>query len=420
MAITTDNPWDSAAIRRAIRLLGSHSSRVGDPQSTARALRLVWDIIQRRGASTEIFQLPGTMPLVVVGRGPILLMTHLDDPHPFAQVDDIGPPTTEDDIVTAPGITRKAGLLAVLRSILGSESVAEQVTLVIEADRHDGSRSFAYWLDSTEHAFTAALCEVADIPVPAPATFLANTGLITIDIALSTEDCVESVYGGVQSDIVHELVSTLASLKSSEGEILIPGFYDGVTTPDADGLGALQRVAAPVGAWLTRGTQPSDDRLSSSHLTLGAFLAPSIVTRDVRVTSTAPYLPSAVSATTEVRVMPGQDAAAIARSISAYVLDRIPSANVETTLLRPAARSAAFDSAALESIATVIPVAAGNSPAGLLDAVGVPTLGFSTVWRDPAQFEEQISLSAIETHGQTIQALVRLLGSGEAGGDPSR
>lgn len=408
--MTNDTVWDASAIKRAIRLLGSHSPRVDDAQSTARALRLVWDITQRRGADTEIFQIPGTMPLVIVGRGPILLMTHLDDPHPFAQVDEPGPPAITGDIVISPGITRKAGLLSVLGAILGSGSVADLVTLVIEADRHSGSPAITHWLDSSERRFSAAVCEVADIPVPAPALFLANTGLVSVTIQLTASNpVVESVYGGVRPDITHELASTLAALKSGDGEVLIPGFYDGVTTPDTDGFGTLQRVATHVGAWLTRGALPSEDGLSASHLTLGAFVAPSIVIRDVRLNHTNPYLPGAVSASIDARIMPGQDASAISRAITEFVRSRIPAATIDTSMLRPAARTSGVDPGRFETLAPVIPVAAGNSPAGLLDAAGIPTLGFSTVWRDPSLFEEQISLASIDRNARMIQALVRMV-----------
>lgn len=421
MATNTDHVWDAAAIRRAIRLLGSHSPRIDDPQSTARALRLVWDIVQRRGAETEIFQLPGTMPLVVVGHGPILLVTHLDDPHPFAQVAEVGPPSMTDDAVAAPGITRKAGVLAALGAILDDESFAERITLVIEADRHNGSQALAYWLDGTERTFDAAICEVADLPVPAPAIFLTTTGVVTVTITINASGgSIERVYGGVQPDVGHQLVAALASLKSADGEVLVPGFYDDVMTPDADGLAAIQGVASSVGAWVTRGVQPSDDRLSSSHLTLGAFLAPSIVVRELQLDGGGPYLASEALATIEAQIMPGQNASMIARAIADAVTSRIPDALTETLLLRPAAKAGTFDSSALAAIAPVIPVAPGNSPAGLLDAVGIPTLSFSTVWRDPAALEEQIYLSSIPENSRTIQALVNLVARSRDGAELGR
>jgi len=421
MVSASDQPWDAAAIRRALRLLGSHSPRIDDPQSTARALRLVWDIIQRRGTRAEIFQLPGTMTLVVVGDGPILLITHLDDPHPFAQVDDSGPPSMNGDTVSAPGITRKGGVMAALGAVLGDESTAERVTLVIESDRHDGSQAFSSWLDSNQRQYSAALCEIADLPVTAPALFLAATGLVTLRIILRDDSGpVERVYGGVHPDIGHQLVAALSALKSGDGEVLVPGFYDGVVTPEAEGLAALQRAASSVGAWLTRGAPPTEDQLSSSQLTLAAFLAPSIILRDLFLDGAGPHMASGATAVIEARIMPGQDAETIARSISDFVLTRIPDATIETLLLQPAAMAGAFDAIELSNIAPMFPVAAGNSPAELLNAAAIPTLGFSTVSRDPASFDEHVSLASIAEHSRMIQALTRLVADAQDATGPPR
>ncbi|HEX5166314.1 MAG TPA: hypothetical protein VFV93_13010 [Thermomicrobiales bacterium] len=416
MPITSELVWDAAAIRRAIRLLGSHSSRIDDPQSGARALRLIWDIVQRRGAPTDIFQLPGTMPLVIVGHGPHLIVTHLDDAHPSAQVDDVGLASISGDVVSVPGITRKAGVLAALGTVLGNDAIAEQVTLIIEADRHSGSRAFAYWLDSTERELHSACCEIADLPVPAPALFLAATGLATLKVNVTDDGgAFERVYGGVRPDLGHRLVATLAAMKSVDGEVLVPEFYDDVVTPEPEGLAALQQVAAPVGAWLTRGTSPHEDRLTSSHLTLGAFLAPSLNVRALELNGAGPYLANSASAVVEARIMPGQNAAAIARAVSDFIRSRMPDASVDTLLLLPSAKQAALDLATLSTIAPVLPVAPGNSPAGLLEAVGIPTIGFSTVWRDPAAQIEQVNLSAITDGTTMIRSLIELLAESTTG-----
>jgi hypothetical protein len=421
MASTPEATWDEAAIRRAIRLLGTYSPRIDEPQTTARALRLVWDIVQRRGAPTEIFQLPGTMPLVVVGNGPILLITHLDDPHPHAQVADAGPPSISGDLVTAPGITRKAGVLAALGAILKDDEATSQVTLAVEADRHSGSLALSYWLDATERVFDSAVCEVADLPVPAPAIYLSMTGVVTIGISVEDEgQPVERFFGGVQPDIGHQLAATLASMKSIEGEVLVPGFYDDAITPEVEGLAALQGIAAPVGAWLTRGTSPSEERLSSSHLTLGSFLAPSLVVRDLSVDSSGPYLARRASAVVEARIMPGQDAGTIARAITSFIAHRLPTAHVRTLLTRPSTRAAGFDEEQLRQIAPVLPVAAGNSPAGLLDALAIPTVGYSTFWRDPAAMDEQITIAGVAAGSATIRKLVHAVAANRTGAESPR
>jgi|GEM_PF-4755123 len=421
MATSSESVWDDAALRRAIRLLGAHASRIDDPLATARALRLVWDIAQRRGAATEIFQLPGTMPLVIVGNGPILLITHLDDPHPAAQVEEPSPPSITGEVVSAPGITRKAGVLAALGAILSDDEIAGQVTLVVEADRHQGSLALGYWIDATERSFQAAVCEVSDLPVPAPSIYLASTGVATIRITVSDSgQRIERAYGGVVPDVGHQLVAALASLKSVEGEVLVPQFYDGAITPEVEGLATLQRVASSVGAWLTRGVPPSEDRLSSSHLTLGAFLAPSITIREYSLDGKGPYLANQASAVVEARIMPGQDVGTIARSIETHVINRIPTATVRTILSRPSSRSTMLDEQQLEQIAQVIPVAAGNSPAGLLDGLGIPTVGVSTVWRDPALIQEQVTISGVAEGSRALQTLIRHLATATNGRETSR
>jgi acetylornithine deacetylase/succinyl-diaminopimelate desuccinylase-like protein len=418
MSITSEFVWNAAAIRSAVRVLGSHTTRIDDPQAGARALRLIWDILQRRGAQTDIFQLPGTMPLVIVGHGPHLIVTHLDDAHPSAQVDDVGLPSISGETVSVPGITRKAGVLAALGTVLGSDSFAGQVTLVIEADRHSGSQSFSYWLDSTDRHLVSASCEIADLPVPAPGLFLAATGVVSLRVTLrDTGGKFERAYGGVRADLGHQLVTTLAAMKSIDGEVLIPGFYDDVVTPEYEGLAALQQVAAPVGAWLTRGDPPDEDRLSSSHLTLGAFLAPSLNVRALDLNGAGPYLANGASAVVEARIMPGQSAATVARAITDFVQTRIPDAVVETLLLLPSANQSALDPAMLATLAPVFPVAPGNSPAGLLEKVGVQTIGFSTVWRDPAAEREQISLPAIADGTAMIKSLVEMLAHSSTGSE---
>lgn len=400
--------WDTTELRRAVRLICSHSPRITDTQATARALRLILDIAQRRGAPTDAFQLPGTMPLITIGNGPILLITHLDDPHPLAQVDNVGLPSISGNTVTVPGITRKAGVLAALGAFLGGEATAERCTLIIETDRHQGSESFAKWFDSSERHINAALYDVVDLPVPAPAIFLSATGTVTLRISVQrTGQVVERHYGGVQSDIGHALLAAISSLKSVDGEVLVPGFYDDVITPGPEGLAAIGRVSSTVGHWLTNGTSPDTDQLSPDHLTLGAFLAPSLILRELSLRSDDPYLVSSASAIVEAQIMPGQNAGTIARSISGAIESRIEDATIEARLLLQPVQ-ASFDTKAFADIANVLPVAPGPSPIGTLSTSGIPTLGFSTTWRDPELEQEAVNLTTIASGSQMIQQLVEI------------
>jgi hypothetical protein len=371
-------------------------------------LRLLWDILHRRGAPIEIFQIPGVMPLMTIGSGPILLITFLDDPHPRSQSLEGGPPEITGDAVKAPGITRTAGLLAVLGAALEDVTMLRETTVVIEADRHAGSFAIESWLRAVNREYSAALWEVVDLPAPAPAVYATASGIVTMRVSISVAGRdVESFFGGVQPDAGHLLVDTLAALKSSDAEVLVPGFYDGVASPDSDGLRALNSIAPFVGAWLTRGSTPNVDRLSPSHLTLGTFVTPSITIRELRMDDASPYLSRSASAVIEARVMPGQNVFDAGQAIGEFIRARVPDATIEQMTIRPPTRVASLDQGAFASIAPTIPVAPGSSPAGLLDAAGVPTVGFSTVWRNPELFEESVTLTAIQRGSATITSLIQ-------------
>ena len=400
-----DAEWDIAALRRSMRLLGAHSTHVSNVQSTARALRLVWDMLQRRGIATELFQLPGLMPLMIAGRGPVLVNTFIDDSSPFASAESNEPPTIVDETASGPGVTRKAGLLGTLGAFLRQPSIANEATLVIEADRHTGSAALEAWLQTTDRSRPVAVYEVADLPVVAPMLYAAATGVIQLDVTIERDiSSIEQLYGGVLPDVGHQLVEAVSALKSRDAEVLIPGFYDDVLAPDAAGMVALNAVASSVGAWIARYAAPTRDLLNASHLTLGVFCAPALLVRELEMAPASPYLSRRARATIELRVMPGQDTDALIASIRSFVTARIPDARVEPRLVRRA--TMAWNGTLPDLGVATLPVSPGDSPAGLFDAAGIPTLGYATVHRDPSAMEESASLRTVLDASTFVTSLI--------------
>ena len=403
-----DAEWDIAALRRSMRLLGAHSTHVANVQSTARALRLVWDMLQRRGIPTELFQLPGLMPLMIAGRGPVLVNTFIDDSSPLASAESNEPPTIVDEMARGPGVTRKAGVLGTLGAFLRQPSIANEATLVIEADRHAGSAALEAWLQTTAPSRPVAVYEVADLPVVAPMLYTAATGVIQLDISIERDpSAVEQLYGGVLPDVGHQLVEAVSALKSRDAEVLIPGFYDDVSPPDAAGMVALNDVASSVGAWIARYASPTHDLLNASHLTLGVFCAPALLVRELEMAPAGPYLSRSARATIELRVMPGQHTDALIASIRSFVTDRVPDARVEPLLVRRA--TAGWTGALPDLGVATLPVSPGDSPAGLFDAAGIPTLGYATVHRDPSAVEESASLRAVLDASTFVTSIITSL-----------
>jgi hypothetical protein len=400
----TDAAWDLATIRRAIQLLGAHQSRSGDAQSIARAVRYIWDFLQRRGVSAEIFQLPGLMPLIIAGNGPVMVVSHIDSLNMSEFQAEPGPPEIRNDIAHGPGVVRKAGVLAAAGSLL-CDAAACPITLVIEADRHQGSRAVEAWLSEVKPLVQAAVVESVDLPVDAPAIYRGAAGLLvaTIELPASAPLSLE-VYRSVLPDIGHQLAEILSALKSRDAEVMLPSFYDGVEPPEQSEMDTLRSVATTVGARLAS-TPDAEDLLPAAHLTLGMFATPSLTIREMHFSVLADHGGIGASATIEVRLMPGQSIDAAEASLRSFVAERTPHATITVVLRRPAARGVDALIIPEEVGATRLPVAPGNSPAGLIEARGIATLGFQTISPGTDPTSEQSSLADILNGAEFIRRI---------------
>jgi acetylornithine deacetylase/succinyl-diaminopimelate desuccinylase-like protein len=409
---TTDLVWDSAAIRRAIRLLGAHAPRARDPQVTAQALRVVGDMIRRHGFPVEVSNRPGEMPLLVAGSGSTVVVTFLDDPHPAAQDCADAPPQIDGDVVSGPGVTRKAGVLASIGALLTNPRVTDRYTLVVEGDRHAGSLALASWLESTQRRFSAALYETGDLSVPAPAVSRSAAGVLTLEIVVCPSiDTVEAVYAGVVPDTGHLLADALFALKSREGEVLVPSFYDDIATPAPADIARLLVFAPVVAQRITGESKRAGGGFTAAHLTLAMFLAPTLTVRSLEMRDAQPFVPGLARATIEVRVMPGQHVGMVQRSIVELITQRVPAAVVTPVLTRHPATGVMVGAVQLPHEVTELPIAIAGHPGGLLERAGVPALGYATVSRDGGGQDERVTLSSIERGTRIIELLADRLAS---------
>jgi acetylornithine deacetylase/succinyl-diaminopimelate desuccinylase-like protein len=396
---TTTGQWNTAAIRRAMRVLCAHPPDVHNPQQSARDLRLVQDILHRRGIPASVYGVPGLMPLVVAGNGPLLLITYVDDqvPPSRANVDDV--PNVSASLAVGDGVKRRAGLLAAISPVVSGQLSPDDVTLVVEADRHLGSVALHSWLSSSEHSFDSALWESVDLPVPTPAVFQSATGIITLKVTLeSSSRDIESFYAGVLPDIGHQLVDALAGLKSRDSEVLVPGFYDDIDIPNSEALARFQKIHEGVHRWISTRVESSsaEMEMSAAHQTLGVFCAPSIAIRSISIPDSQPYIPARADAVVEAQLMPGQDAHAVLQKIVDHLRHRVPRALIEPLQVRQPYGGPHRDTSEWDSLATVYPTAPGGSPAGALDRLGIPSVGFATVSREPDQTPEHVTIRSVE------------------------
>jgi hypothetical protein len=393
-------------IRRMLRVLGAMPAHVAKPETTVRAARFIHDRLSRNSPEVSWYEPEGHAPLVVAGDGPLLLVTYMDDADPFASSHSGQPPSFRDSFISGPGILRKAGVVAAVAAHLHPDR-DNRFTLVIETDRNAGSLTLERWLKNAPRDYRAGIWEATDLPMPAPAIIHSASGRITLRVtAHANHHFAESLFGGVIPDLGHTLSHTLTSLVSEDHEVRLPGFYDGIRTPDEVAVATLQEVAERTDAWLRR-VAPGDVKLAPAHLTLGVYLAPAIVVRELRLIDPAPYLPVSAEAVVDFYLVPGQTARNIAQSAVAYFKERLPGATIEPLLIRPAVVGKANIAALRETYHRVLPTAPSINPAGMIESFGIPTVGFASVGRNPENTSGRVSLEDAVNGARLVHALAR-------------
>ena len=396
-------------IRRTIRVLGAQPSPVTDPPSIVSAARLVFERLRRAGIPARwIDDIPDS-PLIIAGQGPIGIATYLDDSHPATVGQSTIPPSFEGRMVRAHGIERKAGVVAALATLLSSPELSNDLTVIVETDRHAGSISIEHWLQRERPDLSAIAWEITDIPLNPPVVARAATGRLVAKIELrSARQQVEPVYGGVLPDVGFALANTLATLKSADEEVRLDGFYDGIISPEEADFESLQAVAPEFASWLWR-VAKGDHSLSVSHMTLGIFCAPSVVIRDINVAHNSPYLANAASAIIEFQLMPGQTAERILETLRTHVQNSLFAATITPLLVRapysaPEARPSSIG-------ATSFPLAPGPSPAALFATQGLPCVGYAVVGRHEGNEQNGVSLESIADGVRFLLSLTGWLSS---------
>lgn len=393
-------------IRRMLRVLGALPSHTSDSTATANAAKLVHDRLRRAGQDPIWYEPAGGSPLVIAGTGPVLVVTYIDDVAPDTNQQTEMPPTFIDGVVSAPGILRKAGLIAATVGATHPDNCPDATTLVIETDRYRGSLALERWLSESGRTFEAAIWEAADLPVPAPAVIHSAFGRLLMRVSTSAPlDHVPAMYGGVVADVGTSLATALAELVSPDHEVRLAGFYDTVDVPDAEGLALLAEMAAAVQAGLERLT-PEPTHLSTLHLAMGVFFAPSLVVRALHTHAADPYLPNSAEAEIDIQLVPGQSADAVMAALAVHFQDRLQGLEITPLLVHPAVKGR-FDLAGLRAeFDQVIPTAPGPSPAGLIESAGTPTVGYAAIGSSGDDGAGRVTLNEIEAGSRFVQALI--------------
>lgn len=406
MAAEPQTSSDLRQFRRMLRVLGALPTHTSDPIATASAAKLMHDRLRRAGQEPIWYEPSETSPLVIAGTGPLLVVTYIDDVDPDAVQQTAIPPTFKDGVVSAPGILRKAGLIAATAGATHPDNGPDATTLVIETDRYRGSLALEKWLAESSREFEAAIWESADLPITTPAVIHSAFGQLRVRVTTTApHDHIPAMYGGVVADVGTSLATALADLVGPDHEVRLDGFYDTVDIPDGDGLALLTEMAATVKTGLLR-LSPEPTDLSTHHLAMGVFFAPSLVVQALQTSASDPYLPSTAEAEIDIQLVPGQSADAVLATLSDHFRARLQQVEIRPLLVRPAVKGQLDLARLRDAFDQVIPTAPGPSPAGMIESLGIPTIGYAAVGASGDDGPDRVTLQTIEAGSRLVRALI--------------
>lgn len=202
----------------------------------------------------------------------------------------------------------------------------------IEGEEEVGSPGLSKLLTSKKEQLSADYLVVADVGMhrlDQPAITLGVRGMVAMTLKLqgSKGDLHSGSHGGIAYNPNHALVEMLAALRDENGEVRVPGFYDGVSDLSDEELAdyhfemSEEEYTALFGMAPTGGEQayPFQHR-GSIRPTLelngicGGYTGPGFKT----------VIPAQAMAKISCRLVPGQDPVDVASKVERYLMERVP------------------------------------------------------------------------------------------------
>jgi acetylornithine deacetylase/succinyl-diaminopimelate desuccinylase-like protein len=189
------------------------------------------------------------------GAPTVLVYGHYDVQPTGQDAEWLSPPfrlTVDGDIARGRGVSDDKGpvflVVAMLRAAIAQRGgLALNVKFLIEGEEEIGSPHLPEYVRQHQRELACDLVISADGAQwrpDEPSLSIASKGLaaFTIMVEGARDDLHSGRYGGTVANPVHALAAILASLHTPDGEVAVPGFYDGVTPPSADRRAELDAV----------------------------------------------------------------------------------------------------------------------------------------------------------------------------------
>ncbi len=292
---------------------------------------------------------PGEHPLVYAdwihapGQPTLLLYGHYDVQPPDPVDEWVTPPfepSIRDGNIYARGAADDKGQLFILL-----ESVAQSlrkhaghlplnVKFLIEGEEESGGRHIDRFVAANGNplsADAAVICDTAMFAPEIPSITVGLRGIVYGEIVVrgAAQDLHSGDYGGVAPNALEAAAQIVASLKSRDGKILIPGFYDSVQRPSALEIEAWSRLPfdpeefrrSEVGSAALTG-ESEFDPLSR------IWARPTLEVHGIRGGYTGEgaktVIPAVASVKISLRLVPGQEPSEIAARLSSAIVYACP------------------------------------------------------------------------------------------------
>jgi len=352
-------------------------------------------------------------------------------------------PTIRDGRVLARGAADDKGQLhAHLRAaeaLLATRGrLPVNVRYVFEGEEEVGSEHLDPWLEANRARLTGDVAVISDTPffqgnLPAITVGLRGLMYCQVDVTGPALDLHSGGFGGTVQNPANALAWIVAGLKSPDGRVLVPGFYDDVVPLTAEDRSALSALPFDEGAFLAETGAP--ELAGESEFTVLERLGarPTLDVNGIwggfQGEGSKTIIPAHAHAKISCRLVADQEPARIFELVRSRVLELAPpGVQVEVRLLNwgrpsltridhPAVRAAARALQRAFGRAPLYPREGGSIPiaASFETILGVPVvlMGFSNPDDNAHAPNESMILSNYEGGIRAVAAMLDELAAGD-------
>jgi acetylornithine deacetylase/succinyl-diaminopimelate desuccinylase-like protein len=227
-------------------------SEATDPNALRECAGWVRERLERAGAAVDTIELDGVPPLVIgeMGQGPLTMnaVQHYDvqpaDPVDLWTSPPYEPATRDGRLYARGAIDNKGHLLLRIQALEAYEETIGplpcRVRFIVEGEEESGSPNLARLLDERDglREADAALQEGGGVDEHGrPLLICGVRGIVYVELNVRTL-AFDAHSGGAQlfPNAAWRLIEALSTLWSTEGRVLIDGFYDTVRGPNPEQL----------------------------------------------------------------------------------------------------------------------------------------------------------------------------------------